>query len=183
MESTADVDKKQVVLKLATGVTGGLLGLASISQVMSGAEYQTQLFMCVYLTVFACIMIVTEFSPLILEDFLINFFPFLGNIKGKAIFYGILGTFCFDPTFNFLGHIAGIFCVAICALWLLYDWVYFSQPRSQIESGFQGYYNNYKANFENVENSLDRSHISEYSMQAIQEQKSKNVEYQPPDLA
>jgi len=85
-------------------------------------------------------MILTEFSPRILEDYLIDFFPFLGTIKGKAIFYGILGTFCFDPEYNTLGHLSGVLCFSICALWLLYDWVYFSTPRSKIQTGFTGYY-------------------------------------------
>ncbi len=126
MESAAEIDKKQLVLKLATGTTAGLLAFAAFTQIMSGAEYQTQLFVCIYYTFFSGIVIVTEFSPLILEDYLINFLPFLGTIKGKAVFYGILGTFCFDPDFNFFGHVAGGLCVAVCVLWLLYDWVYFT---------------------------------------------------------
>lgn len=84
------------------------------------------MFVCVYFTVFSAIIIVTEFSPLILEDYLINFFPFLGTIKGKAVFYAILGTFCFDPYMNFFGHVSGILLFAVSGLWLLYDWVYFS---------------------------------------------------------
>ena len=113
---------------MMTGGTGVLLALSAISQIMSGIEYNTQLFVCIYYVFFASVMIVTEFSPLILEDYLINFFPFLGTIKGKAVFYGILGTFCFDPEYNLTGRISGYLCLTICGLWLVYDWVYFSQP-------------------------------------------------------
>ena len=161
-------DKKQLVLKLATGSTAGLLAWAAFTQIMSGPHYQTQLFVCVYYTFFSAIVILTEFSPLILEDYLINFLPFLGTVRGKACFYAILGTFCFDPTFNFFGHVAGGLLFTVSALWLLYDWVYYAQPRSKVTSGFQGYYQaQQKPNF--MGDSVNKSHISEYSMQQIQE--------------
>jgi hypothetical protein len=41
MESSQDVDKKQLILKLVTGSTGALLAFSAVTQILSGVEYQT----------------------------------------------------------------------------------------------------------------------------------------------
>ena len=89
----ASIDTKLLVLKLATGATSVLLFFASALKLWNGTRYQTQALVCLYNLAFTIIMVITEFSPMLLEDVLMEFFPFLGTITGKAIFYIILGTF------------------------------------------------------------------------------------------
>ena len=48
MESNSEVDKKQVILKLLTGSTGGLLAFSAVLQLISGVQFTTQFFICVY---------------------------------------------------------------------------------------------------------------------------------------
>ena len=126
-------------------------------------------------------MLVTEFSPMILEDLLIEFFPFLGTITGKAVFYIILGTFCMDPKFNFIGMIGGYLCFLIGVAWIIYDYVYYSKPRKQVETGFKGFYADNKHKFEAKDFNND-SNVSEYSLQYIREEDIRQNEYKPPNL-
>ena len=126
-------------------------------------------------------MLVTEFSPLLLEDFLMEFFPFLGTITGKAIFYIILGTFCMDKDFNFIGLIGGFLCFLVGVAWILYDYIYYKKPRQQVEGGFKGFYAENKHQFEEKDFN-NRSNISEYSLQSIREEDARQNDYKPPNL-
>ena len=87
------IDKKLLILKLTTGATSVLLFIGSAFQLWTEGNNQTMILICLYNLVFAMIMVITEFSPLLLEDLLMEFFPFLGTIIGKAVFYLIIGTF------------------------------------------------------------------------------------------
>ena len=53
------------------------------------------------------IIVFTEFSPYILENFLVTAFPFLDSLNGKGIFYIIVASFLFDTTLNKLCFISG----------------------------------------------------------------------------
>ena len=92
-EQMQSIDTKLLILKLTTGFTSIMLFVASGYQLWTGTVYQTQSLVLLYNLGFTLIMLVTEFSPLLLEDILMEFFPFLGTITGKAVFYIILGTF------------------------------------------------------------------------------------------
>ena len=178
------VDTKLLILKLTTGATSLLLFIGSAMQLWHGTRYQTQSLVCLYNLIFAWIMIITEFSPLLLEDLLMEFFPFLGTITGKAVFYLILGTFCIDGHFNFLGRIGGYMCFLIAICWIAYDYVYYKNPRSKVESGFKNFYADNKNKFPANDVDHNRSHISEYSMQSMHggNDNHQNEDYRPPNL-
>ena len=109
-----------------------------------------------------------------------EFFPFLGTITGKAIFYIILGTFCMDKNFNFIGLIGGFLCFLVGIAWIVYDYIYYKNPRQKIEAGFKGYYGENKHQFE--EKDFNKSNISEYSLQSIREEEINQNTYKPPNL-
>jgi hypothetical protein len=148
----------------------------------SETKYQTQALLCLYNIIFTVVIVITEFSPKLLEDLLIEFFPFLGTIMGKAAFYAIIGTFCIDSEFKFVGRIGGYLCFVIATLWVAYDFVYYRNPRNKVQTGFKGYYTN-KNNIAEDDLPGNKSHISEYSLQSIKEEDAnQNQEYQPPKI-
>ena len=118
---------------------------------------------------------------MLLEDLLMEFFPFLGTVKGKAIFYIILGTFCMDGKFNFIGMIGGYLCFLVGVAWIVYDYVYYQAPKKTVETGFKGFYEN-KANKFGEKDFMNKSHISEYSLQSIREEDIRQNDYRPPNL-
>uniref|UniRef100_A0A7S3K9U0 Uncharacterized protein n=1 Tax=Euplotes crassus TaxID=5936 RepID=A0A7S3K9U0_EUPCR len=109
-----------------------------------------------------------------------EFFPFLGTITGKAIFYIILGTFCLDKEFNFIGLIGGFLCFLVGLAWLLYDYIYYKKPRAVVNAGVSGVYAENKHKF--AQNDFNNSFASEYSLQSIQAEDARQNDYKPPDL-
>ena len=86
-----------------------------------------------------------------------------------------------DPKFNFIGMIGGYMCFFIGVAWIIYDYVYYTKPRKQVETGFKGFYAENKHKFQAKDFHND-SNVSEYSLQSIREEDIRQNEYKPPNL-
>ena len=53
------------------------------------------------------LIVVSEVSPYLLENYIVILFPFLLLEIGKGVFYIILGTFCFGEEMGNVGILAG----------------------------------------------------------------------------
>jgi len=103
-------DTKQLAVKLLTGVAAIIVFISALFNVFSSRGYVNTL-VCLYLMVFSIIIAAAEFSPLILEAYLLNIFPFLGGNIGKGILSLIIGSFCMESTYGFLSHTGGILII------------------------------------------------------------------------
>ena len=75
---------------------------------------------CSYNLAAAVIILCTEFSPYILENFLITAFPFLDSTNGKGVFYLILSSFLFDSTLNLLCNLSGYLLLVAGIGWIVH---------------------------------------------------------------
>ena len=72
---------------------------------------------------FSILIIFVEFSPYILENYLVHSFPWFSSNNGKALFYLILSSFLFDAELNFLSHISACLLLAAGLGWLLHEYL------------------------------------------------------------
>ena len=70
----------------------------------------------------------------------------------------------------------------IFASWIAYDYIYYKVPRSKVESGFKNFYANNQNRFNDDELPVNKSHISEYSMQSMTGNDHYNRQYEPPKI-
>ena len=106
------------LLKLATGAGAVVLFTASLIQLSSGTHYFTQTLVCGYNLLFALVIVLTEFSPLVREEYLFMVFPFLSSNYGKSFFYLIIGTFCFDSQLSNFAMCGGVALISAAILWI-----------------------------------------------------------------
>ena len=112
---------RYLLLKITCGAIAMLLFSGSLNKLYEDALYYEQKLVCTYSLVASLIIIFTEFSPYILENFLVTAFPFLDSMNGKGIFYIILGTFLFDPTLNWLCYMSGELLLGAGLGWIVHS--------------------------------------------------------------
>lgn len=100
------LSNKEVILKVFSVCSGVMMFLSGITKVYALHLY-VYILVCVYLMVFAIVMVGAEISPYLLENYLSLVFPFLCQRMGKGMFYIILGTFCFGEEMGLIGIISG----------------------------------------------------------------------------
>ena len=98
---------RYLLLKIIAGFVAIILFSGSLMKLQEETTYYEQKLVCSYNLVASLIIVFTEFSPYILENFLITAFPFLDSLNGKGLFYVIIGTFLFDPTLNWFCYMSG----------------------------------------------------------------------------
>ena len=107
-----------------------------MTKLLKGTDFYTQTLVCLYNLMFSVMIVVAEFSPLLLEEFLKEFFPFLASNYGKAVFYVILGTFLLDGKLNDLAHICGIILIVCGLAWALYEYFFVKRLQKRLENAF-----------------------------------------------
>lgn len=63
--------------------------------------------LCLTIRLFGVLILLTEFSPYIFENFILTVFPFLERHSGRGVFYSILGSMCLDPDMGIVMQASG----------------------------------------------------------------------------
>ncbi|CAI2376926.1 unnamed protein product [Moneuplotes crassus] len=129
----AEIESKVIFLKLASGVIAGIILFFSFFNFLYGLDYYMQTVASGYLTLFCAVIILSEFSPSIFENYILKCFPFLQYHSGRGIFYMILGTFCLDSVMGYLVFLAGIGLVACGILYIIAFFLIDTQTKSQVQ--------------------------------------------------
>mmetsp|Transcript_6014 Transcript_6014/g.5426 ORF Transcript_6014/g.5426 Transcript_6014/m.5426 type:complete len:123 (+) Transcript_6014:4-372(+) len=119
MASFSDI--RIILLKLVMASISVLLFFGCFTKLQDEGLYYEMGLILTYDLAISIIIIFTEFSPYVLDYFLVVAFPFLSTVKGKSVFYIITGSFLFDPALNNFCFISGCSLVAAGLLWMLND--------------------------------------------------------------
>ena len=57
------------------------------------------------------VVVLTEISPYLLENYILTIFPFMEKQLGRGVFYAIMGSFCFGDEMGGMGVTAGILMI------------------------------------------------------------------------
>jgi hypothetical protein len=96
---------------------------------VSGGPYPTYLkcLITLYLFVTALVLLITDFSPFLFENYVVDWLPFLRTRYGKACMHIIAGSLCFDNALfgrdeNIPNDASGLCLLLSGSFWALYYW-------------------------------------------------------------
>ncbi|CAG9324095.1 unnamed protein product [Blepharisma stoltei] len=101
------LNNKEVLLKVFIVFSGLLVFLTGVTNIFEVGSY-TPTLVCFYLIICSIIVVAGEISPYILENYILQIFPFLSQTLGKGVFYIMISTFCFGSEMSGIGIAAGI---------------------------------------------------------------------------
>jgi hypothetical protein len=111
------VDQFVFFLKGFSAFSALLLIITSAQQLLRGTHHYTETLVFSLNFIFSVVVIATEFSPFLFENYVIDVFPFLKQRYGKPLFYMVVGSFMLDPRLQFLANVTG-YAIMICGvLW------------------------------------------------------------------
>ena len=111
-------------IKATLALSAALIFWGGMTRFSHEDSNYTHKLVCAYEIVASVIIIFAEFSPYILEYFLLAPFPFLKTGAGRAIFYLIVGTFILDPSFGWMMQYGSVLLLITSVFYLIWStWI------------------------------------------------------------